>query len=173
MDSVPWIPDLLQPGDVLLYRPAKLRAGLASWFFGKVISIKTWTDISHCECYIGPGQSLAARDGVGVNLYPLRTADLGYVLRPKGPLNIERGLAWFYKNACGQKYDWLGLMVFAHAVKQGDPNKSFCSEFVARLFDRGFHYPLFSWMWDSDRVSPSMLASSVNLELIWNDGGAL
>jgi hypothetical protein len=36
---------VLQTGDVLLYRPAG--------FFGRGIAIKTWSDYSHCELFIG------------------------------------------------------------------------------------------------------------------------
>lgn len=158
-------PSILLPGDVLLYRP--------TGFFGWLISVKTWSDVSHVEVYIGDNSALASRDGVGVARYMLRTSEVGYVMRPKRGLNLNTGLDWFYTKANGQKYDWKGILVFSHAVKQGNPNKMFCSEFVCRLFRDGFLLPLFNSEWDSDRTPPAMLLSSLSLELVWSDGKKL
>lgn len=61
-------------GDILLYPPRS--------FFGRLIAIKTWHKIAHVEIYAGDGQSVASRDGIGVNLYPARLDDVKHVLRP-------------------------------------------------------------------------------------------
>lgn len=137
----------LQPGDNLLYR--------AKGVFGWVISIKTWSPIAHCECYIGQGRSVASRDGVGVGQYPLRTQDLAFILRPKLPIDLEAGLAWF-KTVEGQKYDWFGLLRFAWRSRflPGDPNnKQFCSEFLTR-FDRAMGIDPFNHA-DADARPPA------------------
>ena len=151
----------VRQGDVLLYRPTGI--------FGKIISIKTWTHVSHVEVYAGGGTALASRDGKGVARYALRTEDLGYVLRPTKRLDWDAALEWFYNSADGQKYDWKGIMVFSLAVRQGAMDRMFCSEFACRFFDRGGH-PLFAPGWDADRTPPSMLLATRELELVWQDG---
>lgn len=172
-------PTLLQPGDVLLYRPGKLRDGWAGWFFGLLIAIKTWTRVSHCEVYIGDKKSVASRDGRGVAKYPLRLKGLGFVLRPKKqPVDMLHGLKWFYSSTGpnGHGYDWWGLLVFSgflHRLKVSMPNRDFCSEFLCRWCRDGTLNPLFNDQWDSDRTPPSMILSSVALELIWQDGDPL
>ena len=57
----PVVPIALRSGDCLLYR--------ATGLFGWLISIKTWSVVSHCEGYVGNGKAVASRDGVGVGLY--------------------------------------------------------------------------------------------------------
>lgn len=165
-------PSILLPGDVLLYRPGKLKSGFLGWFFGRLIAVKTWTNISHVEVYVGNDFSLASRDGKGVARYSLRLTEIGYVLRPIKPLTqqeLSDGLAWFYSKADGQGYDWLGIMVFSHAVKAGNPYKMFCSEFACRLFRDGFKRPLFSAEWNPDRTPPAMLLATPSLEVVWWD----
>lgn len=93
----------LKPGDILLYRPASI--------FGVLISIKTWHRISHVEVYDGGLNSLASRDGIGVGRYPLRLSQLAYVLRPRCPLDLAAGRAWF-ETVKGQPYGWLALADF-------------------------------------------------------------
>jgi len=124
---------LLKSGDCLLYRPSNL--------FGKIISIKTWSHISHVEVYINNNKSVASRDGIGVDMYDLRTNNLGYILRPNLPLKINKALRWFNKEARGQKYDWKGILVFSLAVKQGNNQKMFCSEFATRFYRKGDFKP--------------------------------
>lgn len=156
--------DRLLPGDALLYRP--------TGFFGRVISLKTWTHVSHVEVYAGGGDALASRDGKGVARYPLRRSELGYVLRPVRPLDWGAALEWFYNRADGQRYDWKGIMVFSLAVRQGATDRMFCSEFACRLYDRA-GLPLFAPAWDADRTPPSMMLATRELEMVWWDGGPI
>lgn len=152
----------LKPGDLLLYRPKK------GSFFGWLISVKTWNKISHCELYVGDHQSIAARDGIGVNMYPLRESELAMVLRPKVPLDVVDMLNWF-ETVRGQKYDWLGLLVFTLAVKQGSTDKMFCSEFCTRALRAGGVEP-FTVDTDADRVAPATFLYSPAFDVKWKDG---
>lgn len=136
----------LEAGDHLLYGAD---GSLVSW----LIRHKTWSDVSHIEIYAGNGQSLASRNGVGVNMYPLRINSLRYVLRPLRPMNMLKGLEWFYNTARYQKYDFKGLMCFYLAVKHGSHDRMFCSEFATR-FDRQSDYQPFHSAWDADKVAP-------------------
>lgn len=140
--------DELKPGDALLYGP--------KGFFGWVISIKTWHAVAHCECYIGNGQSVASRDGLGVGQYPLRTEGLIHVLRPTAPFQLFRAMLWYVQSAKGQKYDWMGLLRFAwraRVVPEAQDNKQFCSEFLARFYRAGGMDPFNGE--DADAVAPS------------------
>ncbi len=172
-DNQPFAEPTLEQGDVLLYRPGNLRNGVMGWFFGLLITLKTWTRISHAEVYIGDNQAMASRDGKGVAKYPLRRDGLAYVLRPKAAPDMLQGFRWFYSNANGQKYDWMGILVFTLAVKQGAKDRMYCSEFACRFYRDGFGVPLFADTWDSDRTPPSMLLSSLALSCIWHDGKGL
>src|ERR1044072_718685 len=122
--------DFLQPGDNLLYKPQGM--------YGYLIAIKTWHNIAHCECYVGNGQAVASRDGVGVGLYPLREAQLAYILRPKEPILLPLAMDKFRRVYQGQGYDYMGLVRFAWRApvsKIRFENLQFCSEFLTR-FDR-------------------------------------
>lgn len=96
-------PDLIQPGDCLLYKP--------SGFFGKLIALKTWHSIAHTEVYHGDGMSVASRDGVGVGLYAFRVSGLAYVLRPIPKLDLKAADVWF-ETVKGQPYGWIDLANF-------------------------------------------------------------
>lgn len=155
------IPELLA-GDCLLYRGNSL--------FDWLIYLKTWTFVCHVEVYQGGGLSVASRNGVGVNLYPLRTEGLAYVLRPKavyGPFDNVAANAWFYTKAQGQGYDWKGLLCFTLAVKQGSPNKMFCSEFATRYYRAGRFNP-FAPDYDADRISPGQFLQSPSFDTVYS-----
>jgi hypothetical protein len=152
--------DLLQSGDCLLYRPSSL--------FGWIIALKTFNLVSHVEIYAGMGESYASRDGIGVNIYPFRTAQLARVLRPVGKFNIDKARAWFLRYAIGQKYDWLGLLCFTLAVKQGALDRQFCSELGTRFYRAGGHRP-FQPDYDADHVPPSYFLSTAPFQTIWKD----
>lgn len=142
------VQDFLQPGDNLLYRP--------KGFFGWLIAIKTWHKISHCECYIGDGQSVASRDGIGVGIYPLRTAELCYILRPKEPFLLAAAMDKFRRSYQGQGYDWAGLLRFAWREPVSQirfNNKQFCSEFLTRFDRDGGMKELFNGE-DADAIAP-------------------
>lgn len=98
----------LKPNDILLYRPAGI--------FGRLISIKTWHAISHVEIYDrvdpdGSRWSVASRDGLGVDRYPLRLSELTYILRPTVPLNRVAGQQYF-DSLKGTPYGWVDLLDF-------------------------------------------------------------
>jgi hypothetical protein len=117
----------LQPGDVLLYRPTGL--------FGKLIALKTWHKVGHCETYIGafgdlPAAAAASRDGKGVHIYPLRTKDLFRVCRPNVPLDLEKALVW-YHTVAGEPYGWKDLLCFLGLEVDG--RGMVCSPFCARF----------------------------------------
>lgn len=140
------IPDDLQPGDCLLYK--------AKGIFGWLISIKTWHAVSHCEVYVGSGLSVASRDGIGVNRYPVRLEGLITVLRPKEPFQIAQAMRWFW-GVQGQKYDWLGLLRFAwrsKVVPDNLDNRMFCSEFATRFYRAGGLDPFNGG--DADAIAP-------------------
>jgi hypothetical protein len=153
----------LFPGDCLLYFSA---GSFLDW----VIAFKTWSKVSHCEVYRGEGTSVASRNGLGVNLYPVRWEGLAWVLRWDancgGTMDVPRAMRWFFKHAQGQRYDWLGLLVFYLAVKQGAPNKMFCSEFATRFYRAGGFKP-FSEETDADRVAPAQFLQSVAFLPAW------
>lgn len=147
---------LLRPGDVLLYR------GTSVW--SALIRIKTWSDVSHCELYVGGarGQTWASRDGQGVGTYPLRRDRLVAVLRPLA-WDLERARV-FHRSCLGQGYDWWGLMRF-FTLGQPTLDKQFCSEYVTRLLRAGGVEP-FARDYDADRVSPGMFLVSSELDRV-------
>lgn len=153
---------ILRPGDCLLYSPYD--------FFGWLTCVKTWSRFCHVEVYVGDGQSVASRNGIGVNRYPLRTAQLSCVRRPAYPLNLGKA-TWWAQSCYGQKYDWLGLLCFTLAVKKGDPTKQFCSEFALRFYRAGGFEP-FNPDCDADHTAPSEFLQTPALVTVWSDGGA-
>lgn len=153
-------------GDCLLYRPSSLT--------GYIIAIKTWTRISHVEVYAGdvPGRgkmSWASRDGLGVNLYPLRTAGLGLVRRPArwSRWQMSRAEDWF-RTVRGQKYDWLGLLCFTLAVKQGAKDRMFCSEFALNLY-RAAGLEVLAPECVPDHTAPAEFGQTPALRTVWTD----
>jgi len=93
----------LKAGDALLYRGK----GLYGW----LIRLKTWHPIGHVEVYLGLGLSTAARDKIGVGLYPVRESELAYVWRPHVAFNAPRALDYATKHK-GEPYGWLDLLAF-------------------------------------------------------------
>jgi hypothetical protein len=118
--------DRLTPGMVLLYKPTSA--------FGKLIVFHTGGPCSHAELYIGDGTSLASRDGEGTGRYPLRTTDLGWVLRPMTAFDQPKALAWFTAQA-HQKYGWSDLLQFCGYPVNGDG--VVCSPFVVYALRAG------------------------------------
>lgn len=98
----------LRAGDVLLYRPSSI--------FGRLIQVKTWHSISHVEVYVGGLESVASRDGQGVDRYPFRLSDLAYVLRPSVQLVLNEGLKYF-EQMKGTPYGWMDLLAFVGVRK--------------------------------------------------------
>jgi hypothetical protein len=148
----------LRPGDVLLYRPCSL--------FGYLICIKTFSDVSHCEVYLGDGKSGASRDGIGVNTYDLRVAQLACVLRPFRYFKRAEAVQW-HNTVVGEKYDWLGLLGFVNVdwlvghrrFVEWKRDRMFCSVYVTRMMRAG-GIDLFGRAWDADKTAPGTLKAS-------------
>jgi hypothetical protein len=157
--------DFVQSGDNLLYRPASI--------YGLLIAIKTWHMVSHCEGYVGNGQSVASRDGIGVGLYPTRYSDLAYILRPRQPFLLAVAMDTFRRKYQGQGYDWLGLLRFASREPVSSTrfnNKQFCSEFLTR-WDRAGGIDPFNDE-DADAIAPfEFLLSSEYTHYVVNKDG--
>lgn len=117
---------MIQPADILLYR--------ANSVFGRIIGIKTWSDIAHVEVSIGGGESVASRDGKGVGRYPHRSADLAHILRPVQPVDLEAALRWF-RSMEGEPYGWLDLLAFVGWT--GDAKGVVCSPFATQFLRAG------------------------------------
>lgn len=149
----------VKPGDCLLYHSHSA--------FGWFIRSKTWSDVSHVEVYLGSGKSFASRDGQGVNIYDLKTKDLSYVLRPKEPLNFEKGHIWV-TNVIGKKYDWWGLLRFFRLSKCTD-DKMYCSEAAARYYNACDFYPFYEKYVPCD-VAPSTFLTSPKFDWIHTPG---
>ena len=157
---------ILQPGDVLLYAP--------SGTFGHLIAMKTWSQVSHVELYMGDGVSWASRDpkrwlpwpaGGGVGYYGLRTDNLIRVRRPSVLPDLDR-LEYFCTTTNGQRYDWWGLMRFFN-IGAGKQDRMFCSEAVTRAL-RFAGVELFDSRKDADAVSPGELDYTMALETVWD-----
>jgi|GEM_PF-2353222 len=125
----------LLPGDVILYRP--------SGFFGRVIAIKTWHGVAHCEGYVGSGWSVASREGKGADIYRLRNdATVAHVLRPKVPCDVSSGIRWFTEHLQGEPYGWLDLLAFVGLGYDGPG--VICSVALSMFYRRGCGLPLFA-----------------------------
>lgn len=154
----------VQPGDVLLFKPDST----AGW----IIAVKTWSkDASHCEVVTSrdPLTTFTARGmvskekgaPVGVNFYTdlaARAKRVTWCLRPPVP-DHERANEWARTSAVGQKYDYLGLAVFALAAAEGAQDKMHCGEAVARwLREAQVAYPPYDRAlnpnYDADKVAP-------------------
>lgn len=153
---------IVQPADCLVYRPSSL--------FGWVIAVKTWTKVSHVEAYFGRGWSLGARED-GVNYYRFRQDHLCRILRPTMPFDMPQAMGWF-GSVIHQKYDYLGLLCFTLAVRQGAQNKMFCSEWLTRWYRAG-SFEAFSPEYDADHIAPAQFLQSPHFKIVWDDGQAL
>ena len=110
------------------------------------------------------GMSVAAR-AQGVNYYPLRLEGLMVVRRPI-KWNHIAAMAWFYRVAQGQKYDWLGLLSFVLARNMKSPNKMFCSE-LARNIDTPAETMPFDSDWQGDETPPPFFLVSPALTTMY------
>lgn len=137
----------LCPGDCLLYESRGL--------IGLVIRIKTWHRATHCEVYVGGGETVASRgpqDGTGgVGRYSLREDGLAHILRPVLPFDMDTALRWF-ATVDGQRYDLWGLLRF-FTIGHGKQDRMFCSEFATRFYRAGGLEP-FQADEDADLIAP-------------------
>ena len=160
------LPDsIIQLGDALLYFDS---ASPMDW----AIAVKTFTKVSHIEIYVGYGKSIAARPGVGCGKYPLRRDGLVAIRRPIKPFDLNAAMAWFTRSRgvhpapCREDYDWKGLLCFTLAVKQGSPDKMFCSELALRFYRHGKFEP-FAPELDADTTPPSYFDITGACKTIW------
>lgn len=161
-------PQILRPGDALLFRPSSL--------IGYWIWLKTWTKLSHIAIVSDPTKLLQVEAcEKGVNEFPLRLDKyLAYVRRPSQPLDFDAAYRWFnvpydkktHTGIRGQGYDIKGLFVFYLAAKHGSPDKMFCSEFATRFYRAGGFNPV-SPMLDADTISPAQFLQSPSFEQIY------
>jgi hypothetical protein len=149
---------MLKVGDILLYSGR----GPLSW----AVKVKTWSDISHVELYIGAGLTVSAR-AEGVRYFPFTDKDLVEVWAPEAGYrkwDFDSGLVWFNEQAHGQAYDVWGLLRFFR-IGQESIDKQFCSEVVTRTLRAGGFEP-FTPQTDADQVSPGMFRTSPRLRLV-------
>jgi len=149
----------LKPGDCILYHTH-------DWW-GWFLRVKTWSAITHVEVYAGNGKSVASRPGKNVNLYPFRAIDISFVLRPKLPLLMDYGMAWF-KSVQGRPYDWWGLLRFFRIGSYSD-NKMFCSEFAVNFY-RACGFQPFAEQTEPDQISPGMFLDSTEFDRTYQTG---
>lgn len=144
---------MIQAGDHLIY-------GVRGFdLFNRITRLKTWSPAVHIELCIGQGESVASRNGIGVNLYPLRTEGLIAILRPKQELDLSAGLSWFNKpynkitheGVRGRPYGWLDLLQFININIHTDG--WICSEFVS-LFDEASEFYPFNPEYNDGRIDP-------------------
>ena len=160
---------IIEPGDSLLYYGesgpnhfGKQHAGIVDW----MIAVKTSYWIAHIEIYTGSGMSVASRNGIGVNRYPLRLGGLMAVRRPRQGIDLFSAEKWFVGSARGQGYDFKGLLCFYLAVKRGSPTKMFCSEFALRWYRHAGFQP-FNPDVDADRTGPCEFWKTGMMSTVW------
>lgn len=151
----------LRPGDLLIYS--------RNAFFSKAIKVKTWSNYSHVETFLGGHdgrRTHAARDsgkfwgapkpGTGVSSnFEINFDGLVLVRRPKGAFDLAFA-ADYMARVEGQRYDVFGLLRFFTLGEQST-DKQFCSETATRLARAARHEPLVARL-DADLVSPRDLA---------------
>jgi hypothetical protein len=148
----------LVPGDVLLYR----RSGFFNW----LIEHATNSCVSHCEVYLGDGQTAACRNGVGVDFYPLDLDGLAVVLRPKTSFDLSRAVA-YQVSVRGQRYDWTGLWrAFAQNAWGRNNTKQWCSENTTTVQRAGTIEPFGEWI-PADMVAPGDFLKSTAYRHVW------
>ena len=151
--------DLIQPGDHLIYNSMK---DLVDWG----IMLKTGSPACHIEICIAPGKAVAARNGIGVDDYPLRKEGLAWILRPKSPLDITSGLEWFYRSAHGQKYGWAELFNFWLPFSDLPSDGMICSTFAA-FFGDACGFEAFNQNYDHNKISPADYTKSGAFDWVW------
>jgi hypothetical protein len=145
----------IKPGSILLYSTNDL--------IDDVIGVTG--PAKHVELYRGNGQSLASRNGLGVNQYAFRDEGLIGVLESQ--VDVDKFCAWF-DTVRGDGYDWQGLEGFVVDKVTQQPLHWFCSAFVAKGCDRAGS-PLFNPLWNPSLITPSDFLKSVALHWRWVD----
>lgn len=150
----------LLPGDVLLYGSS---GSLIDWS----IQAKTGGIHTHVEVWEGNGNSVASRNGIGVNRYPFREAQLITVRRSIQGFNQELATKYFL-SVYGDGYDWIGLSAFWNIVTEDMPHKLFCSSFVRNYLRAGL-VETFNPNINSVKISPWDLNKTPVLKTIWEN----
>ena len=157
------IPEL-HPGDVLLYNDHSIVDGL--------ICFRTWSDVAHVEVYLGSGLSAASRNGIGVNVYPMRLLDLQYVRRPKDAFDINKAYT-FARQMSGTPYGWLDLTEFYGGLPRWltrllrlKNEGLICSQF-ADLQLRAGQVVAFAEDYPAGKVSPRDFLVTPTLDTVW------
>ncbi len=148
----------LQPGDCLLY-------GSAGTFIDWCIQTKTGGVHTHVEIWEGNGNSVASRNGIGVNRYPFRAAQLITVRRPLQPFDQQLATKYFL-SVFGEGYDWIGLSSFWGIVTEDMPHRLFCSSFATAYYRNG-NIDIFNKFVDQVKISPWDLNKTPALTTIW------
>lgn len=151
----------LQPGDILLYSPSSL--------VGWLIAIKTWTMLSHVECYIGGGRVIAARLE-GVNTYRERIDKyLSYVRRPTMPAGVvfDSAGAWnAVHQMLGTDYDIGAFEEFFNPWCKHRHASRVCSTVASKWLRGGGCQPFNPDISDDD-ISPAQLLQTGLLITVW------
>ena len=161
------IPADLQPGDFLLYGGTGVFADGIKLASGEPLD----GGVCHIEVYAGGGQSWASRDGIGVDRYPFRPADLMMVRRPVQPFDTARIDDWFPK-AKGIPYGWediganLDVAGVAAAMANNSKGGMDCSHFAATVAFIA-HCPQFDETFDARRIKPRDFKLSREAKTIW------
>ena len=151
-------PDDLRGGDILLYKPSDL--------VGVLIAIKTWTWLSHVECYLGGGRSLAARIQ-GVNVYTERVDKYLVAVRRPKVQPFDLGKAWAaVAPMIGQPYQVAGFWEFFDPFMHRYHASRICSS-VATQWLRGGGCEPFNPEFDDADASPAQLWQTPELDTIW------
>lgn len=154
-------PDDLRPGDILFYSPSDL--------VGVLIAIKTWTWLSHVECYIGRGRVIAARAS-GVKVYGERIdKHLVAIRRPDRFNLLEAHIA--VGPMLGRPYEYAGFFSFILPLYHRRQASRICSS-VATVFLRGGGCEPFNPELDADDVSPAQLWQTPALTTVWEKSKA-
>lgn len=155
------IPEELQSGDVLLYRPSSL--------IGLLICIKSWTMLSHSEIYYGQGKVIAARQS-GVDIYDERIdKHLRFVRRPVLSPGKQFDVAGAYKAVqpmLGKAYEIRALFDFYLPWKRHYHANRICSSVVTVALRGGGVEP-FNPKVDADDIAPAQLWQTPELTTVW------
>jgi len=121
----------LQKGDLLVFSRREL--------FDSIIKIKTWSQATHTEIYIGNGSTVASRNGIGCNIYTLDLNGIYCVLRPVQPFDLDKALLTFNTKYRGLPYGWKAL--FSFVLIDLHDNGIFCSELSTLVYRAGGFEP--------------------------------
>lgn len=160
----------LKPGDYLLYG--------AHDFTGWLTGLKTFSPAVHVEVYAGNGQSVASRNGLGVDMYDFRPGQLIAVLRPNQPFDFAAAMAWFnqpyradvVEGVRGRPYGWLDLLRFFNICVKNSPGW-ICSQFGTLLGNAGAFNP-FAKQYASGTIDPGDYFVSPCFDWVWVEAKA-